>query len=117
MSHGGQQGEVRAISGLRGGANGLAGGLPPCGPCEITFEFPARTDKVTLRQSVDRPKAQRRKPQGKGGWAGDAACKSGRACLGGRGNAPAGGRQARTPGQCPDLSTDKSGKKEGCAVW
>jgi hypothetical protein len=69
MSHGGQQGEVRAISGLRGGANGLAGGLPPCGPCEITFEFPARTDKVTLRQSVDRPKAQRRKPQGKGGWA------------------------------------------------
>ena len=34
--------------------------------------------------------------------------KSGRGCLGGRGNAPAGGRQAR-----PDLSRDKSGKKRG----
>ena len=59
------------------------------------------------RASSGRPRdpfARRREPQGKGFSACAVRPQSGRGCLGGRGNAPAGGRQAR-----PDLSTDKSG--------
>ena len=52
----------------------------------------ARTGKVTLQWSVARFVARRRKPQGKGGCSWDMAGKSGRACLGGRGNAPAKGQ-------------------------
>jgi hypothetical protein len=69
------------------------------------IEYRTRTDKVTLQWSVARSVARRRKPQGKGGWAGDTAGKSGRVCLAGA-NAPAGGRQART-----DLTRVKSVKK------
>ena len=42
-------------------------------------EYRARADKVTLRWSVARPVARRRKPQGKGGWSWDRVGKSGRA--------------------------------------
>ena len=75
-------------------------------------EYSARTDKVMLHWSVARPNARRRKPQGKGGWSWNMAGKSGRACLGGRGNAPPRGRQARPSGQCPDLTRVKSGRKK-----
>ena len=68
------------------------------------FGLCPRTDKVTLRWSLARPNARRRKPQGKGRWAGDTAGKSGRDRLGWRGT--------RLPkGQCPDLTRVKSGKK------
>jgi hypothetical protein len=93
------------------------------------FEYRVRTDKVTLQWSVARPNARRRKPQGKGGDTGDKANESGRACLGGRGIAPAGGLKAirnrpvddfreerRARGAAgrqarPDLTRVKSGKK------
>ena len=55
-------------------------------------KYSARTGKVTLQWSVARSVARRRKPQGKGGEACPCASKSGRACLGGRGNAPAKGQ-------------------------
>jgi hypothetical protein len=61
--------------------------------------------RLSSGQSPD-PIAWRRKPEGKGFSAGLHGWKSGRGCLGWRGNAPARGRQAR-----PDLSRDKSGKK------
>jgi hypothetical protein len=66
----------------------------------------ARTDKVTLRWSVARSNARRRKPQGEGGGSWDMAGKSGRACLGGRGTRLPRGRQAGS-----DLTRVKSDKK------
>ena len=51
-----------------------------------------------------RPERERRPRGVRPGW----ALQSGRGCLGGRGNAPAGGRQAR-----PDLSPAKSGGPGG----
>jgi len=65
-----------------------------------------RTRKQTSGGRLPGPIARRRKPKGKGPSACADACKSGRACLGGRGNAPARGRQARV-----DLTRVKSTKK------
>jgi hypothetical protein len=66
-----------------------------------------RTEKVTLQRSAAWPNARKRKPQGKWRWAGNTADESGGACLGGCGNASAGGRQAR-----PVMTRVKSGKKK-----
>ncbi len=49
--------------------------------CTILFHTVrprARTGKARLRPRMARPDARRRKPQGKRGWAGDAAGKSGK---------------------------------------
>jgi hypothetical protein len=64
-----------------------------------------RTEREGASGAFPGPIARRREPEGKGATAGAVGRKSGRVCLGGRGNAPAGGRQAR-----PDLSRDKSGE-------
>ena len=61
--------------------------------------------RLSSRQSTG-PVARRREPKGKGVLANLDGWKSGRTCLGWRGNAPAQARQAR-----PDLSRDKSRRK------
>jgi hypothetical protein len=62
-------------------------------------------DQATVQWTVARAVGWSRKAEAKGCWAIPDGWKSGCDCLGGRGNAPARGRQAR-----PDLSRDKSGK-------
>ena len=48
---------------------------------DSAVEYRDRADKVTLRWSVARPVARRRKPQGKGGWSWNTAGKSGKKAL------------------------------------
>lgn len=69
----------------------------------MTIRHCARTDKVPLRWRVTRSFAQRRKPQGKGGGP-----RTGLAVQA----APV----AQPPGQCPDLTRRKSGKKSTIPV-
>ena len=80
------------------------------------IEYRTRTDKVTLQWSVARSVARRRKPQGKGRWSWDTAWKSGRACLGWRGNAPAKGQAGAVGFDACQIRQERKGPSKADVV-